>query len=136
MRHVCLNCDAPRYSLFDPCIDCGMRPTDPALRRGAGKEQYEKEQGHHRHAASIKARREAAAGLQGDLLSEVPMLFGPNNLFAADVALGKIHREGLVKKHGGGLPGGVSTTSGAKLPMERPMEVLFVCFMIYKVFFA
>tara|TARA_B100000678_G_C17736420_1_gene312848 strand:- start:186 stop:371 length:186 start_codon:yes stop_codon:yes gene_type:complete len=56
MGQKCLNCGAPIYQPFEPCIDCGMRPTDPALRRQMGKAKYEREQGHHRHALSIQNR--------------------------------------------------------------------------------
>ena len=91
MGQKCLNCGAPIYQPFEPCIDCGMRPTDPALRRQMGKAEYEREQGHHRHALSIKNRSRAAQGLQKDLLHEVPMLYGQNNLWGADIAIGKIH---------------------------------------------
>jgi hypothetical protein len=132
MGQKCLNCGAPIYQPFEPCIDCGMRPTDPALRRQMGKAEYEREQGHHRHALSIKNRSRAAQGLQKDLLHEVPMLYGQNNLWGADVAIGKIHREGMVRKNGGGLPPGVPATSKAKLPMEDLVFFLWGIYLILR----
>ena len=70
MTQVCLNCGAPMYSLFDPCIDCGMRPTDPALRKGEGKEAYDREQGRHIHANVIAARSQSAEARRGDLMTK------------------------------------------------------------------
>lgn len=134
MSQKCLNCGAPMYQIFDPCIDCGMRPTDPSLRKGAGKAAYQREQGRHRHALSMKYRSKAAKGLREDLLKEVPMFYGLENCWT-DAKLGEIHRKGMVGKNGGGLPPGVSETSHAKLPWERLLIFLLSLAIAYRIFF-
>ncbi|RYD67724.1 MAG: hypothetical protein EOP58_02440 [Sphingomonadales bacterium] len=58
--------------------------------------------------ASLKQRAEAAKGLEKDLLSEVPQLYGAPDQLAPDgdpgISLAKIHREELKRRNGGGVP--------------------------------
>lgn len=138
MGQKCLSCGAPIYQPFEPCIDCGMRPTDPAMRRQMGKAEYEREQGHYRQALSIENRSRAAKGLQKDLLKEVPMLYGKPDIrynWRPDEQIGSMHREGLVRKNGGGLPPGIPATSNAKLPMENMLYFFVFMYFVLRVWF-
>lgn len=123
MSKWCLNCDEHIIEIFDPCPNCGMRPTDPSLRRGTSKAQYEREQGYHAHALSISNRSDAARGLHGDLLTNVPMLYGEP---LQDMLVGDMHRKGMAAKNGGGLPQGSLESMSAYRLMWRAMWVLLV----------
>lgn len=102
----------------------------PFTARGTGKAAYEREQGRHWHALSMKYRSKAAKGLREDLLNDVPMVYGPT-----DAKVGEFHRKGMVGKNGGSLPRGVSETSHAKLPWERMLIFLLSLAMAYHIFF-
>ena len=144
MSKVCLNCGLHVREIFEPCPECGMRPTDPALRTGTGKAQYEREQGRELFALRLKDRRRAAKGLDRDLRRDVPMLAGiparwPRRWFFTKHRMGgpgaeevaEAHRKVMVGRNGGGLPPGVSVTSGEALPMENAvMAMYFLYFAI------
>ena len=134
MSQVCLNCGAPIYQPFDPCIDCYMRPTDPSLRKGPGKEQFYRERGRHQFELSIRNRKRSADGLQDDLLHEVPLLYGEGGYRDQDIALGAIHREAMLRKNGGGLPPGSPSTANARLPFERMLLFGLLLWMLFRIF--
>lgn len=90
------------------------------------------------HSESLKRRREAAAGLERDLLAEVPMLYGsPGSLEPngdPGIVLARVHREELVRRNGGG----VMRTSGKRaettLPFERAMGALVLLLVLLYLF--
>ena len=69
-------------------------------------------------AESLKRRREAAEGLEQDLLAEVPLLYGSPGGVDPGIALARIHREELVRRNGGG----VSHPSGKRSEIALPFE--------------
>ncbi len=140
MRKTCLNCGLQVWEIFEPCPECGMRPTDPTLRQGTGKEQYEREQGRHQFTLSLMNRRKSADGLERDLRKKVPMLYGSPwfggrfgrhaGVRDPGIEIAKLHREAMVAKNGGGLPPGVGPTATPKLPYERKVIILFALFVM------
>jgi hypothetical protein len=89
-------------------------------------------------AESLKRRGRAARGLEKDLLSEVPLLYGTPGQLTPDgdpgILLTKIHREDLVRRNGGGVPGPTHETADAGLPFEGAMVALVILLSI--VFFS
>ena len=79
-------------------------------------------------AADLKRRRQAAQGLEQDLLTSVPLLYGspgsPQPHGDAGIALARIHREELVRRNGGGVSQLSGKPSEVRLPFERGMAVL------------
>ena len=134
MSQLCLNCGAPIYQPFDPCVECDMRPTDPSLRKGPGREQFYREREKHQFEQSVRDRKRAADGLHDDLLHEVPLLYGSGGYRDQDIALGAIHREAMLRKNGGGLPAGSSSTSKPYLPFERIVAFLAVLLVLISEF--
>lgn len=77
---------------------------------------------------NLKQRGEAARGLNKDLLTDVPLLYGSPGPLAsngdAGIVLSQIHREEMVRKNGGGLSGFRAEESPARLPLERTTTAL------------
>ncbi len=77
--------------------------------------------------ASLKQRAEAAKGLEKDLLSEVPQLYGAPDCLAPHgdpgISLAKIHREELKRRNGGGVPDSATKRSDVQLPFERALPI-------------
>ena len=79
-------------------------------------------------AESLKRRQQAAQGLEKDLLTEVPLLYGSAGGPARDpgIALAQIHREELLRRNGGGASGPSGKRSEVTLPFERIVVALVV----------
>lgn len=88
-------------------------------------------------AESLKQRREAAQGLERDLITEVPMLYGsptlwddPANLlkpyYDPGIELARIHRDEMVRRNGGGIFNRSRSRSDVRLPFERTMIALSI----------
>ena len=89
-------------------------------------------------ATNLKQRRQAALGLEQDLLTSVPLLYGSPGFHEDDegdpgIALARIHREEMVRRNGGGIPNASSERSDVALPYEGLVMVIAV--MAY-LFFA
>ncbi len=93
-----------------------MRPTDPELRRGTSKEQFEREQQHYAYIASLARRSAAAKGLEKDILREVPMLNGLDG--DKEGVLADAHRRGMLARNSGGVHGDYSKREIPRLPYE------------------
>lgn len=102
--------------------------TDPADLPGSGPGS--REETAKAFAESLKRRGHAARGLEKDLLSEVPLLYGSAGQLTPDgdpgVLLTKIHREELIRRNGGGVPGPTHKPSHAALPFEDMMVALVI----------
>lgn len=85
-------------------------------------------------AASLERRREAAKGLERDLLTEVPLLYGsPGNLEPngdPGTVIARIHREELQRRNGGGAGTSQQRRSDVELPFEGAMTALAIGFLI------
>ena len=83
--------------------------------------------------ASLRRRGDAAEGLERDLLTEVPMLYGSPGKLEAEgdpgVVLARIHREELLRRNGGGILSAPSNRSGS-LPYERATGALAVLLLL------
>lgn len=90
-------------------------------------------------AADLKRRGEAAKGLERDLLTKVPLLYGsPGSLEPQGdpgIVLAKIHQEELQRRNGGGVFGSQRTEADVQLPFERAMGWLFILYFLW-MFFA
>ena len=79
-------------------------------------------------AASLESRGRAAKGLEQDLLTAVPMLYGSPGCMEPQgdpgILLARIHQEELQRRHGGGGPPHSRTRSDVLLPFERVMVAL------------
>ena len=78
---------------------------------------------------TLEERRKAAEGLEHDLLTDVPMLYGSPDKFAANgdagIVLGAIHREELQRRNGGGMPYSSSRKpSDNSLPFEHAVGAI------------
>lgn len=86
-------------------------------------------------AESLKRRRQAAQGLEKDLLTKVPLLYGsPGNLEPGGdpgVVLAKLHREELLRRNGGGVLHPSSRRSDVVLPFERATTALALLLLLY-----
>jgi hypothetical protein len=90
-------------------------------------------------AADLKRRGQAAKGLERDLLTKVPILYGsPGSLEPhgdPGIVLAKIHQEELQRRNGGGLFGSSRAEDDVRLPFERAMGWLCVLYFLW-MFFA
>ncbi|WP_288989967.1 hypothetical protein [uncultured Sphingopyxis sp.] len=79
-------------------------------------------------ARNLTQRGEAAKGLNKDLLTDVPLLYGSPGPLASKgdpgIVLAQIHREEIVRKNGGGFSGFRAEESPARLPLERTTTAL------------
>jgi hypothetical protein len=95
-------------------------------------------EGREKFAASLERRRQAAKGLEQDLLNEVPLLYGSAGSMESQgdpgVVLAKIHREELLRRNGGGVFRPSTKRSDVALPWERTMEVVLVLFVVFLLF--
>lgn len=84
--------------------------------------------------ASLKQRAEAAKGLERDLLTEVPQLYGSPDRLAPNgdpgIALARIHRDEMQRRNGGGVPVSTSKRTDATLPFERTLYVFAIIFLV------
>lgn len=86
-------------------------------------------------AASLKRRRQAAEGLEQDILTEVPLLYGSPGACEAEgdpgIALARIHRRELVRRNGGGVMQVSGERSDVALPFERAVTVLALFLFLF-----
>lgn len=89
-------------------------------------------------AQSLEQRRRAARGLEKDLLTDVPLLYGSPGAGEPDgdpgIALAQAHREELVRRNGGGVLHASGTRSEVSLPFERTMGLLAIVILLVFVF--
>ena len=91
-------------------------------------------------AASLERRRQAAGGLEQDLLTKVPLLYGsPGSLEPhgdPGIVLAKAHQEELLRRNGGGVFDRSRRRSDVTLPFERMTSalaiLLFLLFLFMK----
>lgn len=81
-------------------------------------------------AASLRRREQAAKGLEKDLLTEVPLLYGsPSSMEPQGdpgIVLAHMHQEELLRRNGGGAPPTSTARSDISLPFERTMAILAI----------
>lgn len=89
-------------------------------------------------AESLKCRRQAARGLEHDLLTDVPLLYGsPGSMESqgdAGIVLAQMHREELLRRNGVGVQHASGKRSEGALPFERTMEALAIAFLLVVLF--
>ncbi len=91
-------------------------------------------------AADLKRRKEAAEGLEKDLLTEVPLLYGSPGRREPHgdpgILLARMHRQDLQRRNGGGVPPSTRRREGVSLPFERMIAafalVLVVVFFLLR----
>ncbi|MEA1013732.1 hypothetical protein [Sphingosinicella sp. LY1275] len=90
-------------------------------------------------AESLKQRRRAADGLEQDLLTQVPVLYGsPGSLEPRGdpgIVLAQAHHEELVRRNGGGVLHRSSKHSEVALPFERLIIALTILICLILLFF-
>jgi len=83
-------------------------------------------------AKDLERRRQAADGLEKDLLDDVPMLYGspdigPNVPFAdPGIVLARIHREDMLRRNGYDVSDASGAPDEVRLPFERTIGILVV----------
>lgn len=86
-------------------------------------------------AASLKRREQAAKGLEKDLLTEVPMLYGSPGPMEPrgdpGILLARMHQADLQRRNGGGVPPSSRKRSDVLLPFERTVVVLAVVIFLF-----
>jgi len=86
-------------------------------------------------AASLERRKAAAKGLEKDLLTEVPMLYGSPGPMEPrgdpGILLARMHQADLQQRNGGGAPPFSSRRSDVLLPFERTVVVLAVVIFLF-----
>lgn len=89
-------------------------------------------------AASLKRRRQAARGLEQDLLTEVPLLYGSPDDGARHGDPGRVlartHRDELLRRNGGGVLSRPGKRSDAALPFEGTMTAVAFLFFLFFLF--
>jgi hypothetical protein len=85
-------------------------------------------------AASLVRREQAAKGLEKDLLTEVPLLYGsPSSMEPhgdPGIVLAHMHQEELLRRNGGGAPPSSRTGSDVSLPFERTTAILAIVLLL------
>ena len=100
-------------------------------------------------AENLKRRAQAAKGLEKDLLTEVPMLYGsadggivpmlntdgrvellPNG--DPGIVLARVHREQMLRRNGYDISKASGTKSDVSLPFERTMKTLLIVYLIFE----
>ncbi|RSV13809.1 MULTISPECIES: hypothetical protein [Sphingomonas] len=74
-------------------------------------------------AADLKRRSDAAKGLEKDLLTEVPLLYGSPGRREPHgdpgIFIARMHRQDMQRRNGGGAPPSTRRRQGVSLPFER-----------------
>ena len=88
---------------------------------------------------SLERRRRAAAGLENDLLSEVPLLYGSaEGQYGTGgdpgIVLAQIHRENVLRRNGYDPAGASGARSEVTLPFERATGALAVILLLIFLF--
>jgi hypothetical protein len=88
-------------------------------------------------AKDLERRRKAEQGLEKDLLTDVPLLYGSptqydwNNRGDPGITLARIHREELLRRNGVDAFKASGTRSEIRLPFERLTAALaFILFLL------
>lgn len=87
--------------------------------------------------ASLEQRRQTAQGLEQDLLTDVPLLYGsPGRTSEGDPGrvLARLHREKLLRRHGRDVPTSRRRRSDVSLPFERTTVAIIVLFFVLYAF--
>jgi hypothetical protein len=86
-------------------------------------------------AGSLRRRSQAAKGLEQDLLTKVPLLYGSPGSLEPDgdpgITLARTHREEMVRRNGGGVMQVPGECSDVALPFERAMAALAVLLLLF-----
>ena len=89
-------------------------------------------------AERLKQRHHAAKGLERDLLTEVPMLYGsPDKLSPQGdpgVIIAQSHRANLLRRNGCDAPNPSGTPDEVRLPFERAIYVLVFVMWVLTLF--
>ena len=89
-------------------------------------------------SASLERRRRAAQGLQQDLLTKVPLLYGsPDSLASGGdpgVILAQAHQEEALRRNGGGVLSRSRKRSDVALPFERSTAALAILLFLFFLF--
>ena len=81
----------------------------------------------HAFAESLKRRREAARGMEQELLTNVPLLYGsPGEAGDPGIVLARAHREDMVRRNGGSASRASGRRSEVALPWERATAALAI----------
>jgi hypothetical protein len=86
-------------------------------------------------AATLRGRRQAANGLEEDLLTEVPLLYGSPGSPAPHgdpgIVLAQIHRDELLRRNGGGILHKSSKRSDVALPFEGAVTAVAILLFLF-----
>ncbi|MBA3676507.1 MAG: hypothetical protein H0W74_03795 [Sphingosinicella sp.] len=90
-------------------------------------------------AQSLRRRSKAAKGLEQDLLTAVPMLYGSPTLGDVlpkdpGIVLAHVHRDELVRRNGGGVFHRDVKRSDVALPFERMMIAASILMFLFALF--
>lgn len=87
-------------------------------------------------AAGLEGRGRAAQGLERDLLTEMPLLYGSASAPRGDpgIVLARLHREEMVRRHGGRVFRSSGKGSDVSLPFERAMTALALILFLWALF--
>jgi hypothetical protein len=87
--------------------------------------------------SDLKRRQEAARGLERDLLTSVPLLYGsPGEAGDPGIVLARAHREDMLRRNGGGASRASGSRSDVILPWERATMVLPLLIWLIFLFFS
>lgn len=90
---------------------------------------------------ALERRKRAAAALEADALTDVPLLYGsPENGYGTrgdpGIVLARLHRENMLRRHGYLAAGASGDRSEVELPFERATGALAIValliFMLWK----
>jgi hypothetical protein len=91
-------------------------------------------EGQDNFEANLQGRSRAAKGLERDLLTEVPLLYGSPGRAEPEgdpgIVLAAIHREELIRRNGGGVPPYSNSGTDNALPFERAITVLVFALLL------
>lgn len=86
-------------------------------------------------AENLKRRRQAAQGLEQELLTNVPLLYGSPGQMEADgdpgIVLAQFHREDMLRRNGGSPLQAVGKRSDVVLPFERATAALAILLCLF-----
>ena len=98
---------------------------------GAGARGLDRAEGFE---SDLRQRAEAARGLEQDLLTEVPLLYGSPGAAEAEgdpgIVLARLHRENLLHRNGGGAPSKLWRRGDNPLPFENAISALAILILI------
>lgn len=89
-------------------------------------------------AESLKRRGDAARGLEQDLLTEVPLLYGSPGTMEPrgdpGIVLAQLHQDELLRRNGGGASRKPARRSDVALPFEGAISTLMIAFFLLFLF--